>query len=149
MEVVGVYGGDPIGRQLDRLERGCDVVVATPGRLIDFINRGSINFSSLQVVCLDEADEMLNMGFQKDIEKIFQAIEDKTSKKVQKLLFSATFPSWVEKISQKYLTKGCPFIDLVNKDEKSTPKTIKHYLVSARVHEKVDFVRKIRKRFCS
>lgn len=72
--MVGVYGGDPIAKQTTRLGKGADVVVATPGRLIDMIDRGVVNFSDLLVTCLDEADEMLKQGFQESIEKIFKEI---------------------------------------------------------------------------
>jgi superfamily II DNA/RNA helicase len=66
------------------------------------IEKGKINFNSLKVTCLDEADEMLKMGFQKDIETIFNFINKSTSSKTQNLLFSATFPDWVSQISKNY-----------------------------------------------
>jgi superfamily II DNA/RNA helicase len=93
--VVGIYGGEPIRNQTTKLSKGVDIAVATPGRLIDMVNRELIDFSDIQVTCLDEADEMLKQGFQEDIEKIFAAIQEKRKKKTQNLLFSATFPSWV------------------------------------------------------
>lgn len=68
--VVPIYGGQPIGRQLRALERGADVVVATPGRALDHITRGTLNLRGLEIVVLDEADEMLDMGFAEDIEAI-------------------------------------------------------------------------------
>src|ERR1700729_3260587 len=68
--VLAVYGGEPIGRQLGPLRRGVDVVVATPGRAIDHINRGTLKLSGLAIVVLDEADELLGMGFPDDIEGI-------------------------------------------------------------------------------
>ena len=68
--VLPVYGGEPIGRQLGALRRGVDVVVATPGRALDHIDRGTLKLSGLEVVVLDEADEMLDMGFAEDIEQI-------------------------------------------------------------------------------
>ena len=92
---------------------------------------------------------MLNMGFQKDIERIFEAVGQNAPKKTQNLLFSATFPSWVENICQKYLSKGCPFVDLVKNNDKSTPTTIKHYLMSVRRDDKPNLLKKIRDRFCT
>ena len=92
---------------------------------------------------------MLNMGFQKDIERIFEAVEQQAPKKTQNLLFSATFPHWVEKIAQKYLSKGCPFIDLAKDKEKTTPSTIKHISMSVRRDEKFDLISKLRKKFAS
>ena len=68
--VLPVYGGEPIGRQLGPLKRGVDVVVATPGRALDHINRGTLKLSGLEIVVLDEADEMLDMGFAEEIEAI-------------------------------------------------------------------------------
>ena len=72
MHVVAVYGGTPIGAQIRELKRGVHIVVATPGRLIDLIERKAIDLGQIQYVVLDEADEMLNMGFQDDIEFILQ-----------------------------------------------------------------------------
>lgn len=88
--------------QTDALTRGADVVVATPGRLIDFAQRKTIRFDQLECMILDEADEMLKQGFQEDIEKIFGLVMEQTSKKPQTLLFSATIPPWVKAISEKY-----------------------------------------------
>ena len=70
VRVLPVYGGEPIGRQLGPLKRGVDVVVATPGRALDHINRGTLNLTGLEVLILDEADEMLDMGFAEEIEAI-------------------------------------------------------------------------------
>ena len=124
---VAVYGGDDLRRQMETVQKGIDVMVATPGRLIDFINRGIIVFSDLRCLVLDEADEMLKQGFQKDIENIFQAVMKQTEKKPQTLLFSATIPSWVQEISEKYQEKNCTTIDLVGNTKISVPKTIKHF----------------------
>ena len=88
VRVLPIYGGQPIGRQLRALDRGVDVVVATPGRALDHIARGTLNLRDLQVVVLDEADEMLDMGFAEDIE----AILGKTPENRQTALFSATMP---------------------------------------------------------
>ncbi len=72
MQVLAVYGGTSIGMQIRDLKRGVQIVVATPGRLIDLIERKAINLEEIKYVVLDEADEMLNMGFQDDIEFILQ-----------------------------------------------------------------------------
>ena len=97
--VLPVYGGQPIGRQLRELERGVDVVVGTPGRVIDHINRGTLRLADLHTVVLDEADEMLDMGFAEDIEAILEA----TPQDRQTVLFSATMPSRVDKIARRHL----------------------------------------------
>ena len=87
-KVVPVYGGQPIGRQLGALRDGVHVVVATPGRAIDHINRGTLALDAVRLVVLDEADEMLDMGFAEDIEAILTA----TPESRQTVLFSATMP---------------------------------------------------------
>ena len=98
VQVLPVFGGQPISRQLQALRRGVHVVVGTPGRLIDHIKRGSLDLDAVQTVVLDEADEMLDMGFTEDIEAILQATPDTR----QTVLFSATMPSRIEKLARKY-----------------------------------------------
>ena len=98
--VLPIYGGQPIWRQLQVLDRGVDVVVATPGRAIDHLKRGSLPLGALKVVVLDEADEMLDMGFSEDIEAILQATPDDR----QTVLFSATMPSRIAKLAKRHLT---------------------------------------------
>jgi ATP-dependent RNA helicase DeaD len=99
VRVVPVYGGQPIGRQLRALDRGVDVVVATPGRALDHIARGTLDLSGLEVVVLDEADEMLDMGFAEDIE----AILGQTPESRQTALFSATMPPRINGMVRRYL----------------------------------------------
>jgi ATP-dependent RNA helicase DDX21 len=137
LRIVAVYGGDGMRGQTDALNRGADVVVATPGRLIDFAQRKTIKFDQLECLILDEADEMLKQGFQEDIEKIFGLVMEQTSKKPQTLLFSATIPPWVKAISEKYQEKNCTVVDLIGNTDISVPKTIKHYRYGIRHHEEV------------
>ncbi|MET6997902.1 DEAD/DEAH box helicase [Chitinophaga defluvii] len=100
VNIVAVYGGSSIVQQLRDLKRGAQVVVATPGRLLDIIERKAINFDNVRYAILDEADEMLNMGFQEDINSILSNTpETKTT-----WLFSATMPQEVRRISKKYMT---------------------------------------------
>ncbi|MDQ4119784.1 MAG: DEAD/DEAH box helicase [Actinomycetota bacterium] len=98
--VVTVYGGAPIGPQLGALRRGVDVVVATPGRAIDLIERKALNLDSVEVAVLDEADEMLDMGFVEDIEQILSS----TPPTRQTVLFSATMPSRIVSLASKHLS---------------------------------------------
>ncbi|MGO3107345.1 MAG: DEAD/DEAH box helicase [Sphingobacterium sp.] len=100
VNVVAVYGGANISDQLRQIRRGVQIVVATPGRMLDIINRKAIDFTKVQYVVLDEADEMLNMGFQEDINNILSETPD--TKKTW--LFSATMPREVRRIAQKYMT---------------------------------------------
>ncbi len=97
--VISIYGGQPIERQIDRLKRGVDIVVGTPGRIMDHMERKTINLSKIEYVVLDEADEMLNMGFVEDIETILGA----TPKEKRMLLFSATMPDNIMRLAKKYM----------------------------------------------
>jgi ATP-dependent RNA helicase DeaD len=99
VQVLAVYGGTSIGMQIRDLKRGVQIVVATPGRLIDLIERKAINLEEIKYVVLDEADEMLNMGFQDDIEFILQ----NTPKRDATWLFSATMPPEIKRVSRKYM----------------------------------------------
>ncbi len=98
-KVLPIYGGQPIGRQLHALHDGVHVVVATPGRALDHIARGTLKLDSVEVVVLDEADEMLDMGFADEIEGILDA----TPSSRQTVLFSATLPPRINSIAKKYL----------------------------------------------
>ena len=97
LKVVPIYGGQPIPRQLQALRRGVHVVVATPGRAIDHIRRGSLELDDIRTVVLDEADEMLDMGFTEDIETILE----ETPTERQTVLFSATMPPRIQ-IAETY-----------------------------------------------
>ena len=97
--VVPVYGGQPIERQLRALQNGAQVVVGTPGRVMDHMKRGTLNFDELKLAVLDEADEMLDMGFRDDIETILSA----TSEARQTALFSATMPRPILALASRYL----------------------------------------------
>lgn len=99
-KVVAVYGGASIMDQLRSIKRGVQIVVATPGRMLDIIGRKAIDFSDIRYVVLDEADEMLNMGFQDDIDEILST----TPEEKKTWLFSATMPSEVRRIAKKYMT---------------------------------------------
>ncbi len=99
MNVVAVYGGTSIGMQIRDLKRGIQIVVATPGRLIDLIERKAINLEKIKYVVLDEADEMLNMGFKDDIEFILE----NTPEREATWLFSATMPPEIRRVSKLYM----------------------------------------------
>lgn len=100
VHVVAVYGGASIGDQLRQIRRGVQIVVATPGRMLDIIGRKAIDFSNVRYVVLDEADEMLNMGFQEDINNILSTTPDEK----KTWLFSATMPAEVRRIAKNYMT---------------------------------------------
>jgi ATP-dependent RNA helicase DeaD len=98
--VLPIYGGQPIYRQLQTLSRGVDVVVATPGRAIDHLKRGTLDLTDVEIVVLDEADEMLDMGFAEDLDAILEA----TPANRQTVLFSATMPPRIGSIARRHLT---------------------------------------------
>jgi ATP-dependent RNA helicase DeaD len=100
IKVTPVYGGQPISRQIKQLKSGTQIVVGTPGRVIDHLNRKTLNLNQLKMVVLDEADEMLNMGFREDIETILGF----TSKDVQRqtIMFSATMSPGIKKIMKRW-----------------------------------------------
>ena len=100
IKTVAVYGGASIGEQIRDLKKGTQIVVATPGRLIDLIERKAINLNNISYIVLDEADEMLNMGFREDIEFILGNTPNRNSI----WLFSATMPSEVRQVSKRFMT---------------------------------------------
>ena len=99
LQIISVYGGQSISEQLRRLKQGVEIVVGTPGRILDHLSRGSLKLDRVKWVVLDEADEMLNMGFVEDIESILShAPEERRT-----LLFSATMPDRIARLSKKYM----------------------------------------------
>jgi len=115
ISVLPVYGGQPIERQISGLRRGVNVVVGTPGRLLDHIRRGTLKLDTVRYVVLDEADEMLDMGFIEDIE----AILEKTPDDRQTALFSATFPPRIAELARRHLRD--PVRVMVRPAELETP----------------------------
>ena len=111
VKICPIYGGEKINKQINQLKRGVHIVVGTPGRVIDHIQRGTLRLRAVKMVVLDEADRMLDMGFVKDINKIL----GKTPEKKQMSLFSATMDRNIWKICNKYMIK--PEKILVSKDE--------------------------------
>jgi ATP-dependent RNA helicase DeaD len=109
--ILPVYGGQPIERQLRVLQGGVHIVIGTPGRTIDHINRGTLKLDSVGILVLDEADEMLNMGFIEDVETILQTIPAER----QTLLFSATMPKPILDLTKKY-QRNPEFITVVHKE---------------------------------
>lgn len=110
--VEAVYGGADIQRQIKNIKRGVSIIVATPGRLVDLIKRKAIQLNEVEVVVLDEADEMLNMGFKEDLDFILSA----TPKEKSTWLFSATMPAEVARIGKTYMTDPLE-VSIGNKNE--------------------------------
>ena len=136
MHVIAVYGGTSIGLQIRDLKRGVQIVVATPGRLIDLIERKAINLEQIKYVVLDEADEMLNMGFQDDIEFILQ----NTPKREATWLFSATMPPEIRRVSKKYMQQ--PMEITVGKMNTAN-KNVDHQYYVANAHHRYETLKRI------
>ena len=122
LNILAAYGGKDIGVQLKKLKGKIHLIIATPGRLLDHLRRGTINLDKLKTLVLDEADQMLLMGFKNDIEDIIE----KTSKNRQTLCFSATMSSDVKKMAYKYMKDP---IEIIIKKEETTLKNIKQFLI--------------------
>lgn len=123
-----VYGGVSVNPQVTRLKKGCEIVVACPGRLLDLLNQGVIDLSHLQVLVLDEADQMFDMGFFPDIRRILQKLPSKR----QTLLFSATMPTEIRKLAQEVLHE--PMI--VQVDIVAPAETVSHGIYAVEQHLK-------------
>ncbi|MGL4773715.1 MAG: DEAD/DEAH box helicase [Clostridium sp.] len=108
LSILPVYGGDSISKQIRALRSHVDVVVGTPGRVLDLMRRGVLKLDNAQFLVLDEADEMLNMGFIDDIETVIKEMPDER----QTLLFSATMPPQIKKLANKYMKKDAQHIEI-------------------------------------
>ncbi|MCC5697701.1 DEAD/DEAH box helicase, partial [Klebsiella pneumoniae] len=136
INVLPIYGGQSYAPQLAGLRRGAQVVVGTPGRVIDHLERGSLVLSGLKHVVLDEADEMLRMGFIEDVEKVLQSVPEQR----QVALFSATMPSAVRKISQSYLNDPA---EVSVRTKTTTANNINQRFISVRSAHKLDALTRI------
>ncbi|MFK8060129.1 MAG: DEAD/DEAH box helicase [Polaribacter sp.] len=127
VKVATVYGGSSMEDQIRSLKRGAQIVVGTPGRTVDLINRRALKLGNVQWLVLDEADEMLNMGFKDELDKVLEA----TPETKQTLLFSATFPREVEAIAKNYMTKP---VEITSGEKNSGSDNVSHefYAVSER-----------------
>lgn len=135
--VEGVYGGEKIENQIKSLKRPTHIIVATPGRLIDLLERQAVDISNVKTIILDEADEMLSMGFEEDIRKI---LEYNTYKR-NTWLFSATMPNEVKKIIKNYMSVDAVKVE-VNKDAQVN-KNISHHYINTEIVDKLYVIEKI------
>lgn len=127
LKVLPVYGGSSIESQIRSLRDGVHIIVATPGRLIDLINRGTVKLDKVRQLILDEADEMLNMGFTESIDEILKSVPEERST----LLFSATMPAEIARIAKKYM-KEAKEITIGNKNESSASVRHTYFMVHAK-----------------
>nr|XP_043630648.1 DEAD-box ATP-dependent RNA helicase 53, mitochondrial-like [Erigeron canadensis]XP_043630653.1 DEAD-box ATP-dependent RNA helicase 53, mitochondrial-like [Erigeron canadensis] len=135
LDTLCVYGGVPIQRQMSTLDHGIDVLVGTPGRVIDLIKRGCLKLSEVQFCVLDEADQMLNVGFADDVETILEHLP----RERQSMMFSATMPSWIVKLTRKYL-KNPLTIDLVGDSDQKLADGITLYSIASDMHDKPSII---------
>lgn len=134
--VLPIYGGQNIGIQLRQLRRDVHVVVGTPGRVMDHLRRGTLKLGDLKTVVLDEADEMLRMGFIDDVETILK----ETPNERQVVLFSATMPAPIKRITSRYLNDP---VEIKIKSKTSTVSTIKQYYWKGKTFLKLDVLTRI------
>ncbi len=132
--VEGVYGGEKMDKQIKALTRTTHIVVATPGRLLDLVERGAVDITNVKTLILDEADEMLSMGFKEDLSKI---LKYNTSKR-NTWLFSATMPEEIKRIIKTYLSADAPRIE-VNKNA-LVNENISHHFINTTIKDKVNVI---------
>jgi len=125
LKVCTIYGGASYEFQIRNLERGTDVVVGTVGRVKDMIEKGYLKLKDCKYVILDEADEMLNIGFAEEVEEILSNL-DKEEHTIQTLLFSATIPQWINTIVDTYMRKERRLVDLVTGNKQKASKDVEH-----------------------
>lgn len=135
--VVAVYGGASIDNQIRDLRKGAQIIVATPGRLIDLLDRGAAKIHGVDIVVLDEADEMLNMGFKEDIDTI---LENVVNNDRRTWLFSATMPAEVRAISKKFMED--PF-ELTMGNKNASNANITHYYYVARAKDRYEVLKRV------
>ncbi|KAI4318918.1 hypothetical protein MLD38_032572 [Melastoma candidum] len=135
LDTICVYGGTPIQQQMRQLDYGVDIVVGTPGRVIDLIKRGALNLSEVQFAVLDEADQMLAVGFEEDVETILQNLPQKR----QNMMFSATMPNWIKGLTRKYL-KDPLTIDLVGDSDQKLADGISLYTIVSDLYSKAAII---------
>ncbi|XP_048758389.2 nucleolar RNA helicase 2-like [Ostrea edulis] len=131
LNVACFYGGTPYEKQMRAIRSGIDVLVGTPGRIKDHIEKGNLDFRGVRHVVLDEVDRMLDMGFADDVETIISsAYKTENGENPQTLLFSATLPSWVHETARKYMREdNLAKISLVNSQENRTSTTVQHLAI--------------------
>ncbi|WP_194948500.1 DEAD/DEAH box helicase [Actinomyces trachealis] len=139
VRIVQVYGGRAYEPQIEALEKGAEVIVGTPGRLIDLMDRGVLSLDHVTTVVLDEADEMLDLGFLPDVEKILA----RTRADRQTMLFSATMPGAVVALARRYMTKPTHIRAQDPGDESMTVKTVQQVVYRTHALNKVEVVSRI------
>ncbi|XP_006820781.1 nucleolar RNA helicase 2-like isoform X2 [Saccoglossus kowalevskii] len=131
LSTLCVYGGTAYWPQESAIRRGVDVLVGTPGRILDYVQKNTLNLSQLKHVILDEVDRMLDMGFADTVEEILSASYkmDNPGENPQTLLFSATLPEWVYRTAKKYMKSEIKRVDLIGQQKLKTATTVEHLAI--------------------
>ncbi|XP_067673213.1 nucleolar RNA helicase 2-like [Haliotis asinina] len=131
LEVLVIYGGTPYGPQERVMQNGVDVVVGTPGRVLDHVQKENLKLNKIKHVVLDEVDQMLDMGFVQSVEEILKGAyeREKESNHPQTLLFSATLPPWVRETANKYMRSDVKKVDLIGQQTNKTATTVQHMAI--------------------
>jgi ATP-dependent RNA helicase DDX21 len=145
LKTISIYGGAPYRPQEEALRYGVDIVVGTPGRIIDHMERGTLKLDKIEFFVLDESDQMLDMGFKEEMEKVFKACGKGRGEggTVQTLLFSATMPEWVNQVARQYMAQDRVFIDLVGSSEVKASKDVSHKAIPCNWKTRASTIRDI------
>jgi len=142
-KIITVYGGVGIEGQTHQLRKGVDIFVGTTGRVLDHINRENIDLSDVKTLVLDEADQMFDMGFKPDVEKILDTLRSECKQKFQIALFSATMPNWVKDIARQHMNSDFRVVDLAQNLDNRTNMNVKHLAVFCPFHQRLEALSKI------
>jgi len=137
-----IYGGESYDPQERAMREGVDIVVGTPGRIMDHVNRGNLNLTALKYVILDEADRMLEVGFAEAVDELLGTLYE-SGNQPQTVLFSATMPKWVQETARKYLKDDKITINLIQNDNNKTSDTIRHLCIRSMWQERPAAVRDV------
>ncbi|MDO4665149.1 MAG: DEAD/DEAH box helicase [Actinomycetaceae bacterium] len=139
VRITEVIGGTPFGRQIRQLKRGCEIVVGTPGRLLDIVKRGHLDLGYVHQLVLDEADEMLNLGFLPDVESLLKRLPDTR----QTMLFSATMPGQIISLARRYMNSPMHIRAHSEDDSQATVTTTKQLVYRCHALNKIEVVARI------
>ncbi|XP_028405033.1 nucleolar RNA helicase 2-like [Dendronephthya gigantea] len=149
LSVYCIYGGTPYAPQESAIRSGLDVLIGTPGRILDHMQRGILDLSKLKHCILDEVDRMLDMGFQDSVEEILAASYTADSaEKPQTLFFSATLPDWVTTTAQKYMTKDRHIVDVIGNERQQAALTVEHKAIKCPYHERAATIGDVIQVYC-
>ncbi|KAJ3076953.1 Nucleolar RNA helicase 2 [Podochytrium sp. JEL0797] len=147
IQMVCVYGGSPYEIQNRAFSNGVDIVVGTPGRLMDHVDRGSLKLHNLKFIVMDECDQMLDIGFAENMEKILQDVSAQkesngttVSRPLQTCLFSATLPSWIDGVLKKYMKPDRETVDLVGTQKLKTSEKVQHLCIPSKWQNRADIL---------